>query len=127
VGIFLASFAYFAPWRELLTDERLREGLPDGQQIEIESFASRETELVFRGLISRKLPHDVQRTARRKLLYLNDAQDLRDLLAPPGNRLEKLSGDRAGQYSIRINDQWRICFRWQNGQALDVEIVDYHS
>jgi proteic killer suppression protein len=93
----------------------------------IESFASRETELVFLGRVSRKLPHDVQRTARRKLLYLNDAEDLRDLLAPPGNRLEKLSGDRAGQYSIRVNDQWRICFRWQSGRVLDVEIVDYHS
>lgn len=77
--------------------------------------------------MSRKLPHDIQKTARRKLLYLNDAQDVRDLLAPPGNRLEKLSGDREGQYSIRINDQWRVCFRWQDGRALDVEIVDYHS
>lgn len=93
----------------------------------IESFASRETELVFRGRVSRKLPYDIQRTARRKLLYLHDAEDLRDLLAPPGNKLEKLKGDREGQYSIRINDQWRICFRWQSGRALDVEIVDYHS
>lgn len=93
----------------------------------IKTFVSRETELIFQGHISRKLPRDIQRTARRKLLYLNDAEDLRDLLAPPGNRLEKLSGDRTGQYSIRINDQWRICFRWQGGQALDVEIVDYHS
>lgn len=92
----------------------------------IESFASRETELVYLGRVSRKLPHDIQRTARRKLLYLHDARDLRDLLAPPGNRLEKLSGDRQGQYSIRINDQWRICFRWDNDRALDVEIVDYH-
>lgn len=93
----------------------------------IESFASKETELVFRGIASRKLPHDIQRTARRKLVYLNDAEDLRDLLAPPGNRLEKLSGDREGQYSIRINDQWRICFRWKGNRAVDVEIVDYHS
>lgn len=93
----------------------------------IESFASRETELIFQGRFSTKLPHDIQRTARRKLLYLHDAEDLRDLLAPPGNRLEKLSGDRQGQYSIRINDQWRICFLWQNGRALNVEIVDYHS
>ena len=93
----------------------------------IETFASRETELVFHGHVSRKLPHNIQRTARRKLLYLNDAEDLRDLLAPPGNRLEKLSGYRAGQYSIRINDQWRICFNWQDGRARDVEIVDYHS
>ncbi|MCL4804819.1 MAG: type II toxin-antitoxin system RelE/ParE family toxin [Anaerolineae bacterium] len=93
----------------------------------IESFASRETELVYLGRVSQKLEHDIQRTARRKLLYLHDARDLRDLLAPPGNRLEKLSGDRQGQYSIRINDQWRICFRWDNDRALDVEIVDYHS
>ncbi|MBX3056532.1 MAG: type II toxin-antitoxin system RelE/ParE family toxin [Anaerolineae bacterium] len=93
----------------------------------IESFASRETERIFHAQISRKLPHNIQQTARRKLLYLQDAEDLRDLLAPPGNRLEKLHGKREGQYSIRINDQWRICFRWENGRALDVEIVDYHS
>ena len=93
----------------------------------IKTFVSRDTALIFQAHISRKLPSEIQRTARRKLLYLNDAEDLRDLLAPPGNRLEKLSGDRTGQYSIRINDQWRICFRWQGGQALDVEIVDYHS
>lgn len=93
----------------------------------IESFASRETERVFNGQVSKKLPRDIQRTARRKLLYLQDAADLRDLLAPPGNRLEKLRGDREGQYSIRINDQWRIYFRWQEDRALDVEIVDYHS
>ena len=92
----------------------------------IESFASAETEKVFHGQVSRKLPRDIQRTARRKLVYLQDAEDLQDLLAPPGNRLERLHGDRAGQYSIRINDQWRICFRWENGQAVDVEIVDYH-
>ena len=93
----------------------------------IESFACKETEKVFNGQLSRKLPRDIQRTARRKLLYLHYAEDLNDLLAPPGNRLEKLHGDRAGQYSIRINAQWRICFRWQNRGAYDVEIVDYHS
>ncbi len=93
----------------------------------IESFASRETERIFNGQVSRKLPHDIQRTARRKLIYLQDATDLRDLIAPPGNRLEKLRGNREGQYSIRINDQWRICFHWQDDRALDVEIVDYHS
>jgi len=93
----------------------------------IESFASEETENVFRGQVSRKLPKDVQRTARRKLLYLDDAEDLQDLLAPPGNRLEKLKGDRAGQYSIRINDQWRICFDWISNKARNVEIVDYHG
>lgn len=90
------------------------------------SFASRETEKIFRGQVSRKLPHTIQRIARRKLLYLHDAEDIRDLLAPPGNRLEKLYGNREGQYSIRINGQWRICFRWENDNATDVEIVDYH-
>ncbi|NOX64002.1 MAG: type II toxin-antitoxin system RelE/ParE family toxin [Chloroflexi bacterium] len=93
----------------------------------IESFASKETEKIFRGQVSRKLPREIQRTARRKLLYLHEAEDLNDLLAPPGNRLEKLRGDREGQFSIRINDQWRICFRWRHNSAFDVEIVDYHS
>ncbi len=93
----------------------------------IESFASEETEKIFRGQVSKKLPKDVQRTARRKLIYLDDAEDLQDLLAPPGNRLEKLKGDRAGQYSIRINEQWRICFTWSGNKAKDVEIVDYHG
>jgi toxin HigB-1 len=93
----------------------------------IESFASVETEKIFQGKTSNKLPKDIQRTARRKLLYLDDAEDLRDLLAPPGNRLEKLKGDRAGQYSIRINDQWRICFKWSSNKAKEVEIVDYHG
>ena len=93
----------------------------------IESFASEETEKIFRGQVSKKLPKDIQRTARRKLIYLDDVEDLQDLLAPPGNRLEKLKGDRAGQYSIRINDQWRICFKWSANKAKDVEIVDYHG
>jgi proteic killer suppression protein len=93
----------------------------------IESFASGETKKIYFGQASTKLPRDIQRTARRKLLYLNDAEDIRDLLAPPGNRLEKLKGDRSGQYSIRINDQWRICFEWLDGKARKVEIVDYHG
>ena len=93
----------------------------------IESFASAETEKIFRGQVSKKYPRDIQRTARRKLLYLDDAEHLQDLLAPPGNRLEKLKGDRAGQYSIRINDQWRICFKWSANKAKNVEIVDYHG
>ncbi|PIW20864.1 MAG: plasmid maintenance system killer protein [Chloroflexi bacterium CG_4_10_14_0_8_um_filter_57_5] len=92
----------------------------------IESFASDETKEIFLGITATKLPKDIQRTARRKLLYLEDAEDLQDLLAPPGNRLEKLKGNRAGQYSIRINDQWRICFDWIGNKARDVEIVDYH-
>ena len=93
----------------------------------IETFADPETEKIFHGIVSRKLPSDIQKTARRKLLYLHDAQDLQDLLAPPGNRLEKLLGNRQGQYSIRVNDQWRICFEWQEGRAREIEIVDYHS
>lgn len=92
----------------------------------IVSFADPETKKVFQGIVSRKLPPDIQRTARRKLLYLDDVEDLRDLLAPPGNRLEALHGTREGQYSIRINVQWRICFFWDSGQARQVEIVDYH-
>ena len=93
----------------------------------IESFADSETEKIYKGLVSRKLPMIIQKTARRKLLYLDDAEDLRDLLAPSGNRLERLHGDRASQYSIRINDQWRICFYWEAGKAREVEIVDYHK
>ena len=92
----------------------------------IESFASEETHKIFLGKTSSKLPKDIQRTARRKLIYLDDAEDLQDLLAPPGNRLEKLKGGRAGQYSVRINDQWRICFHWSGNKAKSVEIVDYH-
>ena len=93
----------------------------------IESFASKETEKIFPGQISKKLPLEIQRAARRKLIYLDDAEDLQDLRAPPGNRLEKLKGDRAGQYSIRINDQWRICFEWFDNKARSVEVVDYHT
>ena len=92
----------------------------------IESFADPETEKIFKAIVSRKLPFTIQKTARRKLIYLDDADDLRDLLAPPGNRLEALHKDREGQHSIRINDQYRICFTWVNGQARDVEITDYH-
>ena len=93
----------------------------------IESFADQETENIFNGRVSRKLPVTIQKTARRKLLYLEDADDLRDLRSPPGNRLDLLVGDRAGQYSIRINDQWRICFYWEAGKAKQVEIEDYHD
>jgi toxin HigB-1 len=93
----------------------------------IESFASEETKKIFLGKVSSKLPKDIQRTARRKLIYMDDADDLKDLLSPPGNRLEKLRGDRNSQYSIHINDQWRICFDWADGKAKNVEIVDYHT
>lgn len=91
----------------------------------IEGFACAETERIYRGEVSRRLPTDIQRTARRKLLQLDAATQLQDLRVPPGNRLELLKGGRAGQHSIRINDQWRICFRWEGG-AHEVEIVDYH-
>jgi toxin HigB-1 len=93
----------------------------------IESFADTEAEKIFKGIVSRKLPLTIQKTARRKLVYLDDAEDLQDLFAPPGNRLEALHGDREGQFSIRINDQYRVCFKWEKGKAKNVEIVDYHQ
>jgi proteic killer suppression protein len=92
----------------------------------IKSFADAETEKLFAGSASRHLPPDIQRTARRKLLQL-DASDRLDIMRlPPGNRLEALKGSRRGQHSIRINDQWRLCFRWAGEDAHEVEIVDYH-
>ena len=91
----------------------------------IRSFADGDTDRLFRDEDVRRF-RAIERQARRKLLLLNTATSLDDLRVPPGNRLEALAGDRAGQYSIRINKQWRICFRWQNGDAYDVEIVDYH-
>lgn len=92
----------------------------------IVDFACRETEKIWNGESSRRLPSDIQQVARRKLRMLNNAHALDDLRIPPNNRLEKLKGNRAGQYSIRINNQWRICFHWQDEAAHDVEIVDYH-
>ena len=92
----------------------------------IKSFKCRETERIFGGRFSRRLPKDVQRLAARKLEILAAAGSLDTLRVPPSNRLEKLKGDRTGQHSIRINDQWRICFVWKEGDALEVEIVDYH-
>jgi proteic killer suppression protein len=92
----------------------------------IRSFRDKETQRLFQREVPRKLPEKVQRVALRKLVILDAAESLQDLRLPPGNRLEKLSGDRAGQYSIRINDQLRICFRWSKGEAEDVEITDYH-
>lgn len=89
-------------------------------------FADKETERPFRRTFSRKLPPDVQLVAQMKVEILDAAEVLQDLLIPPGNRLEKLTGDRAGQYSIRINDQWRICFTWRQENAYDVEFSDYH-
>jgi toxin HigB-1 len=92
----------------------------------IQNFKDKETQKIFERLRSRKLPSDIQQVALRKLRMLNRAETLQDLRVPPANRLERLVGDREGQYSIRVNDQWRICFEWQDGEALDVEIVDYH-
>ena len=92
----------------------------------IRSFRNRDAERLFHRQPVRKLGPDVQRTALRKLRLLDAAVKLEDLRIPPGNRLERLHGDRDGQYSIRINDQWRICFRWLGSDAHDVEIVDYH-
>jgi len=92
----------------------------------IKTFACKETEKLFRGYFSARLPQDVQRVAQRKLKQLGAAATLEFLRAPPGNRLEQLSGDRNNQWSIRINDQWRICFLWKDGNAFEVEIVDYH-
>ncbi len=91
----------------------------------IRSFADRETERLFRRERSR-IPSDIQRRALHKLLLLHAATDINQLRVPPGNRLEALAGDREGQHSIRINRQWRICFRWHEGDAHDVEITDYH-
>ena len=92
----------------------------------IQTFKCKETEKIFNRHFSKKFPNDIQRPALRKLRMLNRARTLKDLLAPPGNRLESLHGDRKGQHSIRINDQWRICFKWHNNNAYVVEIADYH-
>ncbi|MRR58614.1 MAG: type II toxin-antitoxin system RelE/ParE family toxin [Deltaproteobacteria bacterium] len=92
----------------------------------INSFKCKETEKIFNGRFSSSLPQSIQRLAARKLDYLDAAGALEDLRSPPGNRLEALKDDRAGQHSIRINDQWRICFVWHDNTAADVEIVDYH-
>ncbi|OAN64456.1 type II toxin-antitoxin system RelE/ParE family toxin [Magnetospirillum moscoviense] len=92
----------------------------------IRSFADKDTEALFLGRFARRLPHDIQRIAQRKLRQLHAATGLQDLSVPPGNRLEALQGDRSGQHSVRINDQWRICFMWSDGGADRVEIVDYH-
>ncbi len=92
----------------------------------IHDFRCKETERIWQGKGSRKLPTDIQRAALRKLIQLNNAESLNDLRMPPANRLEPLKGGRTGQHSLRINDQWRICFVWNEGDAHAVEIVDYH-
>lgn len=92
----------------------------------IKTFSCKETRGVFNEETSRKFPGDIQKTALRRLQTLNGANTLQDLTMTPGNRLEKLKGNREGQYSVRINDQWRVCFRFEAGNAHDVEICDYH-
>lgn len=92
----------------------------------IKSFASKETEKIWNLEFSKRLPLDIQRQGRKKLLLLDAARTLEDLKAPPSNHLEALKGDRAGQHSIRVNDQWRVCFELVSGDAYLVEIVDYH-
>ncbi|MBW1784145.1 MAG: type II toxin-antitoxin system RelE/ParE family toxin [Deltaproteobacteria bacterium] len=92
----------------------------------IRSFKCKETKKIFNRIFSKKFPNDFQRMALRKLRMLNRATIINDLRVPPSNHLERLKGNRKGQYSIRINEQWRICFEWKDGDAFDVEIVDYH-
>jgi proteic killer suppression protein len=92
----------------------------------IKSFRNAAAEAAWQRRFVKGVPNDIMKSANRKLMQIHNACSLNDLKAPPGNRLERLSGDRSGHHSIRINDQWRICFRWRNGDAHDVEIVDYH-
>lgn len=92
----------------------------------IKNFKDDETLKIYQRQHSRKLPSDIQQVALRKLRMINNSISINDLRVPPANRLEKLSGNRVGQWSIRINDQWRVCFRWEGSDALDVEITDYH-
>ena len=92
----------------------------------IKSFKDKETELVYKRIVSQKLPRNIQQVALRKLRMINNARSLKDLRIPPGNRLEKLEMVRKGQHSIRINNQWRICFIWRDKDAYKVEITDYH-
>jgi proteic killer suppression protein len=90
------------------------------------SFGDKETELIWKGTVSKKFPREVQETARRKLRMINNSIDINDLRIPPANRFEKLKANLSAYYSIRINNQWRIIFKWINGNALEVEIMDYH-
>jgi proteic killer suppression protein len=92
----------------------------------IKGFKCPETKKIWEGFFSKKLPSDIQQVARRKLRMLNNAQNLNDLKIPPANKLEALKDDRKGQCSIRINNQWRLCFYWSDGDAFGLEIVDYH-
>jgi len=93
----------------------------------IKSFGSKETECIWKGSRSAKLPKEIQHTGRRKLRMLNNSVSIIDLRIPPSNRLEKLSGSLKDYYSIRINDQWRVLFKWRNGHSFDIQIIDYHK
>lgn len=93
----------------------------------LKSFGSKETEKIWTGVRAAKIPPEIQKIGRRKLRMINNSIDLNDLRIPPSNRLEKLSGNLIEYYSIRINDQWRIMFKWQDGHAFEVEIIDYHK
>jgi len=101
--------------------------LVTGRDTMIKSFGSKETEKIWNGQRSRKIPNDIQQIARRKLRMLHNSQDIQDLRIPPANRLEKLKGKLKSFHSIRINKQWRIIFMWDNGNAFDTEIMDYHG
>jgi toxin HigB-1 len=92
----------------------------------IKEFGDNETELIWKGIRSKKLPIEIQEIARRKLRMINSSQELNDLRVPPANRLEKLKGDLSDHFSIRINDRWRIIFRWNSNDAFEVQIIDYH-
>ena len=92
----------------------------------IQSWGNPETEEIWNGFFVKKLPHEIHRIAKRKLVHIHAAKIIEDLRIPPGNRLEKLSGKLKDFWSIRINDQWRVCFKWNNGNAFEVEIIDYH-
>jgi proteic killer suppression protein len=92
----------------------------------IKSFGNKETERVYRRDYVKKLPAEIQQASLRKLRMLNNTKSMQDLRSPPGNRLEKLKGDREGQYSIRVNEQWRVCFEWKDNDAYEVEITEYH-
>jgi proteic killer suppression protein len=92
----------------------------------IVSFKDKEVEKIWNGIVSTKLPFEIQHTARRKLRMINNSQNINDLLIPPGNKLEKLQGDLKNKYSIRINDQWRILFSWDGSNSSKIEIIDYH-
>jgi proteic killer suppression protein len=122
-GIFLRWILMIALHRIITLD------VINAQQYDIlmiASFRCKETERIWNEEVSRAFPREIQRSVRRKLLMIDAATSITDLLVPPGNRLEALKGDRAGQYSIRVNDQWRICLQWRESNAHQVELVDYH-